>query len=184
MCATVARGARNPGTGVLLEGFLVFLGVSLVLAAAAGGFVLGRATAPEGGGVAAAETQATETGETETAAITTVTGATETTETTETATTTETAETETARTGTTETGEGGGDRADGAAVFAEAGCGSCHTFGPANATGTVGPNLEQTDLNRDGIERVVRNGRDGMPAFEGRLSDAQIEAVAAYVASG
>ena len=32
-----------------------------------------------------------------------------------------------------------GDR--GAAVFAEQGCGSCHTFAPANARGGMGPDL-------------------------------------------
>ena len=32
-----------------------------------------------------------------------------------------------------------GDR--GAAVFAEQGCGSCHTFAPANARGGLGPDL-------------------------------------------
>ena len=32
-----------------------------------------------------------------------------------------------------------GDR--GAAVFAEQGCGSCHTFAPANARGGIGPDL-------------------------------------------
>jgi mono/diheme cytochrome c family protein len=32
-----------------------------------------------------------------------------------------------------------GDR--GAAVFAEQGCGSCHTFAPANAHGGIGPDL-------------------------------------------
>jgi len=39
-------------------------------------------------------------------------------------------------------GEGGGD---GAAVFAANGCGSCHTFKPANASGTVGPDLDEIE---------------------------------------
>ncbi len=38
---------------------------------------------------------------------------------------------------------GGSGTADaGAAVFAANGCGSCHTLGVANATGTVGPDLD------------------------------------------
>jgi cytochrome c oxidase subunit 2 len=41
-----------------------------------------------------------------------------------------------------ETGGGGGG-ADGAAVFAANGCASCHTLKPANATGTVGPDLDE-----------------------------------------
>lgn len=72
----------------------------------------------------------------------------------------------------------------GAAVFAEAGCGGCHTFGPANSNGTVGPPLDGTDLSKDEIAQQVRNGGGGMPAFGDRLSDAAIEAVADYVESG
>jgi mono/diheme cytochrome c family protein len=34
-----------------------------------------------------------------------------------------------------------GDPAQGKALFEEKGCGSCHTFGPAGAVGTVGPDL-------------------------------------------
>jgi cytochrome c551/c552 len=47
--------------------------------------------------------------------------------------------------GTTTTGGGGGgtgNAAAGKAVFASNGCASCHTFKPAGATGTVGPNLD------------------------------------------
>ena len=36
-----------------------------------------------------------------------------------------------------------GDPAAGKQVFAANGCASCHTFQPAGATGTVGPNLSQ-----------------------------------------
>jgi len=35
---------------------------------------------------------------------------------------------------------GGGD--SGAALFTAAGCGSCHTFGPAGSTGAIGPSLD------------------------------------------
>lgn len=86
------------------------------------------------------------------------------------------AETET----TTDTGETG----DGAAVFASAGCGSCHTFTPAGSTGSVGPNLDDTSLSVDAIEEQVRNGGGAMPPFEGDLSDAEIVAVSEYVAAG
>lgn len=46
--------------------------------------------------------------------------------------------------GTTTSGGGGGsgNAAAGKAVFASNGCASCHTFKPAGATGTVGPNLD------------------------------------------
>jgi cytochrome c oxidase subunit 2 len=46
-------------------------------------------------------------------------------------------------------GGGGGGSAgakpDGAAVFADNGCASCHTLKPADATGTVGPDLDKID---------------------------------------
>jgi cytochrome c551/c552 len=48
----------------------------------------------------------------------------------------------TAAAGTTTTATGGAHLAAGKAVFAANGCASCHTFAPANATGTIGPNLD------------------------------------------
>jgi cytochrome c oxidase subunit 2 len=42
-------------------------------------------------------------------------------------------------------GGGGGAKPDGATVFADNGCASCHTLKPANATGTVGPDLDKID---------------------------------------
>ena len=60
------------------------------------------------------------------------------------ATTTSAASTSAATTtaaGTT-TAKGGGNAAAGQAVFAANSCASCHTFKPAKATGTVGPNLD------------------------------------------
>jgi cytochrome c551/c552 len=44
---------------------------------------------------------------------------------------------------TTSSGGGGGDAAAGKTVFASSGCGSCHTFQPASATGTIGPDLDK-----------------------------------------
>jgi mono/diheme cytochrome c family protein len=67
-------------------------------------------------------------------------------------------------------------------VFAGAGCGGCHTLAAADATGTVGPSLDQTQLTTDQIAEVVANGRGtGMPAFSGQLDEDEIAAVAAYV---
>ena len=140
--------------------------LALAFAAGAAGFVVGRETAEDDEPTAAQTTTQT----TETNATTAETE-------TETA-----AETETA--GETQTGTNGGDEADGEAVFASAGCGSCHTFEPAGASGTIGPDLGETELNEDEIMAVVTNGRGGMPSFQGRLSDAEIAAVADYVDSG
>ena len=45
--------------------------------------------------------------------------------------------------GTSTSSSGGGNAAAGQSVFASSGCGSCHTFKPANATGTIGPDLDK-----------------------------------------
>lgn len=138
------------------EAGVVLIALLLAFAAGAAGFVIGRETAEEE--PAAAETTAPA----------------------ETTATTETAETETAETETTTEGED----VDGAAVFAEAGCGGCHVFEPAGSSGNVGPPLDGIDLSKDEIATQVRNGGGGMPAFGDRLSDEEIDAVADYVESG
>lgn len=78
---------------------------------------------------------------------------------------------------TAETSEGA---ADGAAVFAS-NCSTCHTLAAAGSDGTTGPNLDDLMPDEDTVEAQVRSGGGGMPAFEGQLSDAEIEAVATYV---
>ena len=78
-------------------------------------------------------------------------------------------------------GSGGGASADGKRVFTD-NCGSCHTLQAAGTSGQVGPSLDGTSLNAADIETTVRDGRGGMPSFRGRLSDAEISAVATFVA--
>jgi mono/diheme cytochrome c family protein len=68
-------------------------------------------------------------------------------------------------------------------VFATAGCTGCHTLKDAGASGTVGPNLDQLKPSEAVVERQVTNGGAAMPAFKGRLTPAQIKAVAEYVSS-
>jgi outer membrane protein assembly factor BamB len=72
--------------------------------------------------------------------------------------------------------------ANGAAVFT-ANCASCHTLAAAHSSGGTGPNLDQLRPSAQVVAKQVRNGGGGMPAFSGRLSAAQIEAVAQYVAT-
>ena len=74
------------------------------------------------------------------------------------------------------------DAASGEAVFAEAGCGGCHTLAAAGSNGNVGPNLDELAPHAGEVEEQVRNGGGGMPAFEDTLSDAEIDAVSRYVA--
>jgi mono/diheme cytochrome c family protein len=150
------RQRRWAGPGA--EAALVLVVVGLLFVAALAGFLVGRASADEDDSPPAAQTETTESEPAETEGATT-----------------EAAQTET---------EDGSEDADGAAVFAEAGCGGCHVFTPANSEGTIGPALDDTALNKDEIEQQVRNGGGGMPAFGDRLSDEEIEAVADYVESG
>ena len=74
-----------------------------------------------------------------------------------------------------------GDAAAGEAVYAENGCGGCHTLEAAGSSGNIGPNLDdsQPDLEL-AIDRVT-NGAGAMPAFGDQLEPQQIADVAAFV---
>jgi mono/diheme cytochrome c family protein len=69
----------------------------------------------------------------------------------------------------------------GSAVFASAGCGSCHTLAAAKSTGTVGPNLDSLKPDYRAVTAQVTNGGAAMPSFKGTLNTQQIADVAAYV---
>ena len=77
-----------------------------------------------------------------------------------------------------------GDAASGASVFS-ANCAACH----AGGRNVVNPQktLQKSDLDAYGMSSEeaiitqVTNGKNAMPAFAGRLTDKQIEDVAAYV---
>jgi mono/diheme cytochrome c family protein len=77
----------------------------------------------------------------------------------------------------------GSSAAAGLVVFTSAGCGSCHTLAAAHATGEVGPNLDDLKPSEARVARQVTGGGAAMPSFAGRLSKAQIAAVAKFVAS-
>jgi mono/diheme cytochrome c family protein len=82
-----------------------------------------------------------------------------------------------------EEGEGGaeGDPAAGEEVFATAGCGNCHTSEDAGTSGTIGPNLDDSVFDFGAVVEQVTTGGGGMPPFEGELSEAEIQNVAAFV---
>ncbi len=91
--------------------------------------------------------------------------------------------------GATDTGEqgdtgggggGGGDLAAGEEIFI-ANCGSCHTLEAAGTSGNIGPNLNDSSFDQGAVEEQVTQGGGGMPAFEGQLSEEEIQNVAAYV---
>jgi mono/diheme cytochrome c family protein len=91
-------------------------------------------------------------------------------------------------TATTETeatteAEGGSESAsaEGEQLFTE-NCASCHTLAAADASGQVGPNLDDAQPSETAVAAKVKAGGGGMPAFEGQLTEAQITALSAYVA--
>ena len=72
---------------------------------------------------------------------------------------------------------------DGKTIFLTAGCTGCHTLADAGSHGTVGPNLDQAKPPESKVVDRVTNGKGAMPSFKGKLSSAQIQAVAKYVSS-
>jgi mono/diheme cytochrome c family protein len=74
-----------------------------------------------------------------------------------------------------------GEATAGKQIFDSAGCKSCHTLADADATGTIGPNLDQAKPPLALVVDRVTNGKGAMPSFTGQLSEKQIADVAAYV---
>jgi hypothetical protein len=72
---------------------------------------------------------------------------------------------------------------DGLTIFKACGCAGCHTLNAAGASGTIGPDLDELKPSEDAVDNQVTTGSSGMPAFKGKLTTAQILAVAKYVSS-
>jgi mono/diheme cytochrome c family protein len=84
-------------------------------------------------------------------------------------------------------------------IFTAAGCAGCHTFAPAGSNATIGPNLDdlkaaagQREPGKSPEQYVRESLTDpgaflapgfgnAMPSFQGRLTDAQIQALADYL---
>ena len=62
-------------------------------------------------------------------------------------------------------------------------CALCHTLKAANSSGTIGPDLDELKPSVEQVRRAVKNGVGIMPAYGETLSDAEITAVAEYVAN-
>jgi len=60
-------------------------------------------------------------------------------------------------------------------------CALCHTLADAGSEASVGPNLNEIVPDMMRVMHVVRNGNGVMPAFEGQLTNEEIEAVSYYV---
>lgn len=79
-----------------------------------------------------------------------------------------------------------GDAASGGKIFS-ANCAACHAGGRnvINGAKTLQKDaLDKYEMNSlEAITYQVNNGKNAMPAFKGRLTDAQIDDVATYVLS-
>lgn len=107
-------------------------------------------------------------------------------------------------TSATTTSSGGGNAAAGKTVFTSSGCASCHTFKPANSTGTIGPDLDTapaTDAKADNnmaLKAFIKQSiidpnayiakgfhKGLMPTnFASQLSSTQIDNLVAFILSG
>ncbi len=74
-----------------------------------------------------------------------------------------------------------GDAANGAKIYASAGCGGCHTLQAAGSSGSVGPNLDDAKPDFALVVDRVTNGQGAMPSFSDSLSEQEIADVAQYV---
>ncbi len=92
------------------------------------------------------------------------------------------------------------DAKTGEQIFTAAGCASCHTFQPAGSQANIGPNLDELaaaagdrepgksaeDYVREAILQpdaftVEGFNQGAMPSYEGRLTDAQVDALTEYL---
>ena len=64
---------------------------------------------------------------------------------------------------------------------AEPQCGVCHALKDAGTTGELGAKLEEIKPDANRVMAAVREGVGVMPSYAGKLTDAQIQAVAYYV---
>jgi cytochrome c553 len=79
-------------------------------------------------------------------------------------------------------GGGGGGKSGPEKQFVSLGCASCHTLKAAGATGRTGPVLDELKPDAATAARQIRTGGGGMPSYRDKLSDAEIDALARYVA--
>lgn len=94
---------------------------------------------------------------------------------------TEPTDTEPTETEPTEPETPEGDPVAGRDVFS-AQCAACHTLADAGTTGTIGPNLDDSQPSFEAVAEIVTDGRGAMPPFGGTLTEQQIADVSAYVA--
>ena len=196
----MARPNRRTAGTTAGEVLLWLLFVALLVPVGFAGWAVGHYTA--GSGTTVTLTVAARSGgATTTAAPATTTAAAATTA-------TQTAQTATAPKATTTAGTttkpaATANAAQGKAVYASSGCGSCHTFKPAGSSGTVGPDLDTTPAkdatkNNKPLAAFIRESivspnayispgypKGVMPQnFGSTLSKTQLDQLVAFVAAG
>ena len=60
-------------------------------------------------------------------------------------------------------------------------CAICHTLKDADATGTIGPDLDELKPDAERIKKVLHEGMGAMPSFADTLDEEAMNAIAAYV---
>jgi hypothetical protein len=73
-------------------------------------------------------------------------------------------------------------RRSGKELFLASGCGTCHVLAAVDTGGTYGPNLDDRKPSRALLVDRITHGANDMPAFRGRLSAAEIQRIADFVA--
>jgi len=61
-------------------------------------------------------------------------------------------------------------------------CALCHALKDAGAAGAVGPVLDELQPDAARVATALKNGIGAMPSYKASLSEAQIQALARYVA--
>jgi|SRR5690625_753454 len=62
-------------------------------------------------------------------------------------------------------------------------CAICHTLQDAEATGNIGPDLDDLQPNADRIHKVLIEGMGAMPSFADTLTDEQRDNIVEYIIS-
>jgi mono/diheme cytochrome c family protein len=60
-------------------------------------------------------------------------------------------------------------------------CSACHALADADASGGVGPTLDNPKLTRELMIDRISNGQGAMPSFGGQISDEDIALLADYI---
>lgn len=76
--------------------------------------------------------------------------------------------------------------AEGKALFVSGAvppCAVCHTLKDAGTSGAIGPVLDELKPDAARVATALKSGIGAMPSYQGTLTDAQIDALARYVAA-